>query len=116
MEKLLPCPFCGSQAFIEEHDPVYQDPFPYRIICMNTDCLGAHVWEETEEDAIKGWNTRADGWISVEDRLPDDLQLCTVYDKDGRYDQLRFYDEKEFVEEWGITHWMPLPSPPEVTK
>jgi Lar family restriction alleviation protein len=58
MMKLKPCPFCGSTAFIEETDPEFKDLFPYRIMCGNDDCPGDHQWSESEEAAIKAWNTR----------------------------------------------------------
>jgi len=83
---LLPCPFCGSQAFIEEHDPEYQDPFPYRIICMNTDCPGAHVWEESEKAAIKAWNTRADESNCLSGLIKEaELQAELHPSKDARF-------------------------------
>jgi hypothetical protein len=54
-------------------------------------------------------------WISVEDRLPEESCIVLVYHK-GLGVMVSFYDKKI---NWGIlrasiTHWMPLPDPPEV--
>lgn len=75
-------------------------------------------------------------WISVEDRLPEDLpenkekriipclvSLESTYpngkpNTQKRQRQLRYYGSKGWVWEWSrigasrITHWMPLPEPP----
>ena len=55
---LKSCPFCGSTAFIEETDPEFKDLFPYRIMCVDNECAGNHVWFESEKAAEKAWNTR----------------------------------------------------------
>lgn len=52
------------------------------------------------------------GWISVEDRLPDETVMCLVYG--GYYkDKIQteiFHKQRKF--RIGITHWQPLPKPP----
>ena len=56
-------------------------------------------------------------WISVEDRLPDsDTHLIVCHD-DGGVGTAFFYNDL-FSRDWrsifdDITHWMPLPEPPE---
>ena len=63
-------------------------------------------------------------WIPVEERLPDAHESCIVYRKGtfGHYSMLRYSPELGFHfydSEWGdvtvddVTHWMPLPEPPE---
>lgn len=63
-------------------------------------------------------------WISVEDEKPDIGQYVLVYHKDGNMQCAQYsrsgYDDRDL---WGldyyyegqkeITHWMPLPEPPE---
>jgi len=60
-------------------------------------------------------------WISVEERLPEKVCVCVVnyLDEDGDYDYAFMGYE---VNEWwdndnykvdSVTHWMPLPTPPE---
>ena len=62
------------------------------------------------------------GWISVKDRLPgnNDDVLVLVEDASSRYVCVaRMHDDGLFVNDrmtyWGlsVTHWMPLPEPPE---
>lgn len=62
-------------------------------------------------------------WISVKDRLPDDLRFVLVYirHKKTPYDQYRDIRIMLRLEKYGwlhleerseVTHWMPLPKPP----
>lgn len=57
-------------------------------------------------------------WISVNDRMPDDKQICLVYNAKGWAFEsskivLSQYRTKYKSFSMGIaTHWMPLPAPP----
>lgn len=60
-------------------------------------------------------------WISVEDRLPENEQMVLTIDTVGEM-QVCFYETawegifQQFhglVKIYNITHWMPLPEPPE---
>jgi hypothetical protein len=66
-------------------------------------------------------------WISVKDRLPDEYEPVLVYDPDVGHGQCVMYacwsvdgwkTEFDFDhhEDHGITHWMPLPTPPKEEK
>jgi Lar family restriction alleviation protein len=55
--KLLPCPFCGGQADFFNNEGLISDKF---CIQCETCFSGTSVDCETEEDAIKSWNTRAE--------------------------------------------------------
>ena len=62
-------------------------------------------------------------WISVEDRLPEETGNYLVYGKPGQigYIAWAFFDASE--QQWcdfnkweyfkGVTHWQPLPEPPQ---
>ena len=57
MEKLKPCPFCGSEAETE-----FNVVFGYQAICTNEDCFMNETLMHdmaTEQDAIETWNRRA---------------------------------------------------------
>ena len=64
-------------------------------------------------------------WISVEDRLPEDSDfvltagtgacregMCVLFHRPEPSRWINTYTRKEW--EWPVTHWMPLPEPPEV--
>ena len=60
-------------------------------------------------------------WISVEDRLPDELQdVLSFAGYDGVFQSIyRAGNFKKSLVVWehlSVTHWMPLPEPPELNK
>jgi len=76
-------------------------------------------------DAIKSWDTRTRGWISVDERLPkpDTTVLGYMPTVDYWYGLL-IHDGESWID-WvdesyepngEVTHWMPLPAPPEDKK
>jgi hypothetical protein len=65
-------------------------------------------------------------WISVDDRLPETCTGMLVYSMDNVHPYtvilIAIWDggEFDFQDSWEnanlqVTHWMPLPSPPEAT-
>lgn len=77
--------------------------------------------EDDEEDGME--------WIPVRERLPEvhvtvlavtrafpqDIRLAQMASHDGV--MWRFCDmDDDDVDSFGITHWMPLPAPPETSK
>ena len=130
-QELLPCPFCGGSAEVER-----LGTYRASMIIMCSVC-GANVRASIRlSDSI--WNDRqlpdqasaGDGWISVEDRLPDDSWASTLPDFSGmhsvansagvsmayysRKDNMWFTDCPAYKVDWidKITHWQPLPNPP----
>ena len=59
-------------------------------------------------------------WISVDDRLPDELQHVLIDDFNGVghtiYRVKAFKKANVVWEQTNVTHWMPLPEPPELIK
>jgi len=51
MNKIKPCPFCGSTAHIEEGDSFF-------VFCDNPSCTADGPWDLGESGAIEKWNTR----------------------------------------------------------
>ncbi|MFG1134245.1 DUF551 domain-containing protein [Salmonella enterica] len=64
-----------------------------------------------------------DGWISCSERMPDNDESKSIAIFTGKclgqgmfvatYDDDGFFDYWEGMEIIGVTHWMPLPEPPQ---
>lgn len=76
-----------------------------------------------DEQFAEGTALMPDGWISVEDRLPDDERdVLILYDRYGGEYGIGFYSAHGmFGPHWvkggamlvyNVTYWMPLPEPP----
>ena len=77
----------------------------------------------TEKQCVVGGNNM--NWISVKDRLPENEQTVLAYYNFGGKCKIRFYgtltyyafDPEPHWQHEGtglkVTHWMPLPEPPE---
>ncbi len=134
-EKLLPCPFCGEEAEIKSF-PVFTNLRPYspetadkKYYVQRKGCAtqcGALEYD-TPEEAMAAWNRRAAGWIPTVERLPEENVDCLVYPASeeiviARLVKGNFYywwfdafDSPDWVKVEGVvTHWMPLPKPPEL--
>jgi len=129
MSELKPCPFCG--------EPVVFNKFAEKVVCE--DC-GATIYSDywntrPIEDALSARIAEleaAQRWIPVGEQLPDpndghNVFVLTVEDLDdpriygvgyGSY-----YIGKDCLPSWSldfdaygnfVTHWMPIPEPPEV--
>lgn len=66
-EELKPCPFCGHEAEIEI-DGGWDVPV-YYVACLHCDANTqagdySESMQETEQGAIKAWNTRHDSGIN----------------------------------------------------
>ena len=66
--ELKPCPFCGGEARIMLEEEDRPDDSFHNVYC--TIC-GAQFWVKSKTEAVAKWNRRADGWIAVEERLPE---------------------------------------------
>lgn len=111
-QKLLPCPFCGSDA----------KSFSDWATCSNPECFVSDV-----AVVVDKWNKRVSlgSWISVDDRLPEcgEYLVCCDTD-DGQYVTAMEFNGKNWLIDGEPTyrasyyispiHWMPLPPPPNV--
>lgn len=121
MTELKPCPFCGDEARLMNR--YIEGDYAFIISCRGCEAM---MWfYDSEESVINTWNCRADGWISVDDALPEndaDVLVCL----DSGFMGVGYYiDEgKDGVGVWQsggmlflsseITHWMPLLQPPHI--
>lgn len=131
MSELKPCPFCGSKAltniFLDYED--IENP-PTEVTCENERCI--YGWWLSPKD----WNTRPieddlrkriaeleaeRRWVPVSERLPEAETRVLVATPTGYMEvDWRFSEPiidcglANFYSLDNVTHWMPLPEPPEV--
>lgn len=118
--ELKPCPFCGGTATLKQ-DPTQS----WYIECF---CGVFKGYYTKKQNAIDAWNRRAtdanvgDGWISVKDELPkEDGEFLVLYG--GKKAGIRLFLNGTFRLNYEsaksyetLTHWRPLPKPPEGEK
>jgi len=86
----------------------------------------ANLWPDmcingAKKGFLAGYQAAAPQWISVKDRLPedgDDLSIMLVWRRiEHDYDTVRWRYQQGWdcviQDKATITHWMPLPKPPE---
>jgi len=137
MTVLESCPFCGCET-VDIARTAFGETWAQ---CDNCLACGPVVWPPDGlawEDASTAWNTRSDGWVSVEDRLPEIEEqrngmmgsrdvLAVAWRWHGSVIGIACVEIVPCDSEpvwWSggmpvdglVTHWMPLPEPPEVTE
>lgn len=88
--KLLPCPFCGSEAeSYARTDRVYQESTEFLDALFVADCTVCNAnieLESSEEEARKAWNTRAtnktiDTLVAALEATLENLRMRAEWDK-----------------------------------
>ncbi len=116
MDELKRCPFCGCTKINDgttSHD--------HKSIWCDT-CFASTIGE-TLDEAAATWNRRVDGWVSVEDGLPEPFKPVLIFQTNksitiGRLSvvEFDFGPSMTWKNTYGkiatVTHWMPLPQPP----
>lgn len=131
--KLRGCPFCGkSVAYIADCHEL-QDCKNFEacegegyvsVVCNfnKGGCGASSGYFRTTEEAIFAWNRRADGWIPVSERMPEEYTMVLVWEGDYAFRAERaegkWYEatNEPISEHINITHWMPLPPAPDCTE
>lgn len=125
---LKPCPFDSGQARFMHR---YKGPIlEYVVRCY--DCNAATGYYGDADEAGEAWNRRADGWIPVSERLPDEGRSVLWLEKSHGlpYEQREIrsgklgYDGKDGPIVWQgldgnfcyllhrFSDWQPLPAAP----
>ena len=119
MSELKPCPFCGGEADSPVATAFTRDGTGYEFyVQCDKCCAKADFFYNTPDEATAAWNRRASGWVSVEERLPEIGMPVLV---DGGIAHWNHPDcwfshmegNPKPVIQWAVTHWQPLPEPPE---
>lgn len=141
-EKLKPCPFCGNAKLEAYNDGCGSLDDSLSISCgcgltfNASNCFyPAHHGLSLDEHAkifleifVKAWNTRADGWVSIKDRMPEheiyevlevivfngeDVFPCGYTKADGFFKWCQGYEDRnEYYKD--VTHWHELPESPRI--
>lgn len=85
----------------------------YKRVCSETKCENLKYAEALYNADYR----KQRGWISVDERLPERQGTYLVHTVKGaiKFGEFRSYlvnDEPQF--DYFVTHWMPLPEPPQV--
>ena len=129
-EQLKPCPFCGAtdktgllNICVSPAKDIYENEMVdfFTVKCHGCGTKIGNYY--TTEEAAQHWNRRASGWISVENRLPNNYNEVLCLRKEDEDNVILAYSPKGYWYGNGyifrrnsITHWQPLPEPPEVEK
>ena len=88
---------------------------PYKIIYELRDTIAELSERCREQEADIEELLKEREWISVKDRLPKENIWVLVYSKQGSYMNLKvdYIHDGRWFNSLLVTHWMPLPEPPE---
>jgi Lar family restriction alleviation protein len=109
MADLRSCPFCGQSDRLALQNLVDEDDFS--VCCDRCDVTQHAI--HTEAAAIAAWNRRANPWVSVAERLPEEDVKVLVWRKNEAMVGQR--NGEYWVLTPGVwtcrdvTHWMPIP-------
>ncbi len=122
MKELRPCPFCGGKAVLFRIEPhthqIAKMPDYEGGVFIECSKCGVFIIGESRKETVDKWNSRANGWIPVSERLPeeDGKYLCCT--KLGSRIMANYYPFGN-THRWrtfgsvanAIVAWQPLPKP-----
>jgi len=123
MSELKDCPFCASKnvyPFIAGDDEDARENVQW-ISCPDCDAIGPSNTGDNpigDGDVFNAWNTRTDGWTSVED-LPKLGQQVSLWSTTGKLFSGSLNESKVFFNTGSdtylsikyVTHWMEVEPP-----
>lgn len=127
MSELKPCPFCGGVAQVNTW--TMHGITESRCFCPNPDCpnsvrtVALATWNTRPiEDALNARIAKLEAerrWIPVSERLPENGgEYWVWFDDDFTGIKTSGYCDYSKQNGWDnterVTHWLPLPEPPEV--
>lgn len=117
MSELKPCPFCGGKPEL-----IRMGTNRVSMVIGCEDCGATVESGETVISKRSAWNIRADGWISVDDKLPEigqqcliEIQVCDNFNiENGKYKGNGVWvgawcDSRGNGCPYKVTRWMPRP-------
>ena len=117
MDNLLPCPFCGGEAYVLERPHVID--MRYSVGCNDDECrgfIGLSWLYKTEAEAIEEWNTRVYYEATTEAVTPEMLSAAgyvkertcfadEVTHRDCKYSVNRGWRERTCEEYGSVRVW-----------
>lgn len=109
-----------KELAIDYCEPILSDDYAKAIgreDWIGTRCVKVGEGHEMYKAFLAGYQAAAPQWISVRERLPEDASDVLIAWADG-VSEACFCDDRWCRDGrmllW-VTHWMPLPNPPEAT-
>lgn len=120
MTELKPCPFCGSET-VDIARTELGETWGQCANCLACGPVVGAPYEVAWEDASTAWNTRAGGWIKVNDGLPEDDRLVLIR-TDANQTTVGRYFPHPIDAQWGsayniignVIYWKELEGPNEI--
>ena len=117
MAELRPCPFCGDNQqlnYVELSNGLHY------IECVRCGAAPHKLGAWDRETAVKYWNS-VNRWIPCSERLPEKHVEVLAYSPYWGKIVVAMWGGEFWLEQWTdddleqseISHWMPLPEPPE---